>query len=64
MNQKIFRAPIELKADGEEGEFIAVFSTLNVIDHHIDVTLPGHLMSSRWWWNRGIMVGRCRPVRA
>jgi hypothetical protein len=41
MNQKIFRAPIELKADGEEGEFIAVFSTLNVIDHHIDVTLPG-----------------------
>lgn len=41
MEQKIFRAPIELKADGEEGEFTAVFATLNVIDFHQDVTEPG-----------------------
>lgn len=41
MEQKIFRAPIELKADGEEGEFRAEFATLNVIDHHSDVTVPG-----------------------
>jgi hypothetical protein len=41
MEQKIFRAPLELKADGEAGEFTAVFATFNVIDHHGDVTEPG-----------------------
>jgi len=41
MNQKIFRAPLKLKADGQEGEFTAVFATFNVIDHHGDVTEPG-----------------------
>lgn len=41
MEQKIFRAPIELKQDGEEGTFKAVFATLNVIDWHEDVTEPG-----------------------
>lgn len=41
MEQKIFRAPIELKANGEEGEFRAVFATLNVVDWHTDVTEPG-----------------------
>lgn len=32
---------LELKADGDEGAFRATFATLNVIDHHGDVTLPG-----------------------
>lgn len=43
MKQKIFRAPIELKAEGEggPGEFTAVFATLNVKDLHGDVTTPG-----------------------
>lgn len=41
MERKIFRAPLALKADGNEGEFTAVFSTLNVIDYHGDVTVPG-----------------------
>lgn len=41
METKTFRAPIELKADGEEGSFSAVFATLNVIDHDGDVTVPG-----------------------
>lgn len=41
--KKIFKAPLRLKAEGEgaEGEFEAVFSTLNVEDLHGDVTLPG-----------------------
>jgi HK97 family phage prohead protease len=41
MAQKAFFAPLELKADGEEGSFSAVFATLNVIDHDGDVTVPG-----------------------
>lgn len=41
MEKKVFRAPIELKADGQDGEFTAVFATFNVIDHHGDVTVPG-----------------------
>jgi len=43
MEKKTFTAPIQLKAegDGEPGEFIAVFATLNVIDHDGDVTVPG-----------------------
>ncbi|MFA5517221.1 MAG: HK97 family phage prohead protease [Desulfuromonadales bacterium] len=33
---------LELNADGDaEGSFSATFSTLNVVDHHGDVTLPG-----------------------
>jgi len=39
--RKAYRAPIELKADGEEGSFTAVFSTLNVMDRDGDVTRPG-----------------------
>lgn len=41
--KKVFRASIEFKdGDGEEeGAFRSVFSTLNVIDHDDDVTLPG-----------------------
>jgi hypothetical protein len=38
---KEFRGHMELKADGEPGEFSAVFATLNVIDYDGDVTLPG-----------------------
>jgi len=41
MKTKTFKAPIELKENGEEGEFRAVFSTFNVIDHDGDVTVPG-----------------------
>lgn len=43
MKQKTFKAPLKLKAEGEgeEGEFAAVFSTLNVKDLHGDVTVPG-----------------------
>jgi hypothetical protein len=32
---------MQLKAEGEPGEFSAVFATLNVVDHDGDVTLPG-----------------------
>jgi len=39
--KKVFRAPIELKDDGEEGTFRSVFSTLNVIDHDNDVVVEG-----------------------
>lgn len=38
---KEFRGHMRLKADGEPGEFSAVFATLNVIDRDGDVTLPG-----------------------
>ena len=41
MPKKTFTAPLELKADGQPGEFKAVFSTLNVIDLDKDVTVPG-----------------------
>jgi hypothetical protein len=41
MARKTYRAPIELKADGEEGTFRSVFAQFNVIDHDGDVTLPG-----------------------
>ncbi len=41
MRQKIFRAPIQLKQDGKEGEFTAEFATLEVIDHDGDITKPG-----------------------
>lgn len=41
MERKTYTGGMTLKADGEEGEFSAVFSTLNVIDHQDDVTVPG-----------------------
>ncbi len=57
MNQKIFRAPLELKADGEEGAFRAEFATLNVIDHHGDVTEEGAFQDGQAViiepWNHG-----------
>lgn len=41
MKRKTFTAPLELKADGKQGEFKAVFATFNVKDHDGDVTVPG-----------------------
>lgn len=41
MKKKTFTAPIELKAESDQGEFTAVFSTFNVLDHDGDVTVPG-----------------------
>lgn len=39
--RKTFRAPIELKDDGEEGTFRSVFSTLGVVDHDGDIVTEG-----------------------
>lgn len=41
MEKKIFRAPIEIKADSEHGEFKAIFATFGVKDHDGDITEPG-----------------------
>lgn len=41
MAQKTFKAPIELKQDGEEGAFTSVFAQFGVVDHDGDVTRPG-----------------------
>ena len=41
MKTKTFRAAMEIKADGQPGEFRAVFSTFDVIDLDRDVTRPG-----------------------
>ena len=39
--RKTFRAPIVLKADGDEGTFKSVFARFDVVDHDGDVTIPG-----------------------
>jgi hypothetical protein len=41
METKTYSAALKFKGDEQPGEFEAVFATLNVIDHHKDVTLPG-----------------------
>lgn len=41
METKIFTAPLKLKADGEPGEFKAVFATFGVTDLDGDWTIPG-----------------------
>ncbi len=41
MKRKAITGPITFKGDGEEGQFRAVFATLNVVDHDGDVTIPG-----------------------
>lgn len=41
MDEKRYRARLELKADDQTGSFRAVFATLNVIDLDGDVTTPG-----------------------
>ena len=47
METKTYRGKVSVKADGEQGEFSAVFATLNVIDYDDDVTLPGAFGSQR-----------------
>lgn len=65
MLKKTYRSAIELKEDGQPGEFRAVFSTFNVIDHDHDVTLPGAFEDGRavrisYWGHRweDLPVGR------
>jgi len=65
MLKKTYRSAIELKEDGAPGEFRAVFSTFNVIDHDHDVTLPGAFEDGRevrisYWGHRwmDLPVGR------
>jgi len=65
MKTKTFRAAMEIKADGQPGEFRAVFSTLNVIDKDGDVTLPrafkdGAPVRISYWGHRwqDLPVGR------
>lgn len=41
MNRKAYQGTIELKADGNEGQFVATIATLNVVDRDGDVTLAG-----------------------
>ena len=41
MRRKTYQGAIELKADGQPGEFRAEFATLNVVDRDGDVTPPG-----------------------
>jgi len=41
MKRKAVSGRVEFKADGDAGQFRAVFSTLNVKDQDNDVTLPG-----------------------
>lgn len=57
MERKIFRAPLVLKAEGEEGAFTAVFATMNVIDWHQDVTETGAFQDGQGVviepWNHG-----------
>ena len=65
MKTKIFRSPMQIKADGAPGEFRAVFSTFNVVDKDGDVTLPGAFKSGAavrisYWGHRwqDLPVGR------
>lgn len=66
MKQKVFHAPIQLKAGSDEtGEFTAVFATLEVIDHDNDVTRPGAFQDGQmtliesWNHNHGTLpVGK------
>lgn len=58
MKQKTFTAPMQFnKQEGEEGRFVAVFATLNVKDHHGDVTTPGAFQDGQQViiepWNHG-----------
>jgi HK97 family phage prohead protease len=41
MDRKTITGPVTFKADGDEGQFRAVFATLGVVDHDGDVTVPG-----------------------
>jgi len=65
MLKKTYRSAIELKEDGEPGEFRAIFSTFNAIDHDGDVTVPGAFQEGQavriaYWGHRwqDLPVGR------
>lgn len=65
MEKKVYKSPIELKGDGDKGEFTAVFSRLGVIDKDGDVTLPGAFVDGQkvkiaYWGHRwqDLPVGR------
>lgn len=64
MEKKTFRAPIELKGDGANGEFRSVFATFNVADHDGDVTVPGAFQEGQrvvvegWNHDYGLPVGK------
>jgi len=65
MKIKGFRGGIEFKGDGDSGEFQAIFSRFNVIDHDGDVTLPGAFTEAQkvrvsYWGHRwgDLPVGR------
>lgn len=65
MLKKTYQSAIELKEDGEPGEFRAVFSTFNVVDHDGDVTRPGAFTEGQkvrisYWGHRwmDLPVGR------
>jgi len=65
MEKKIYQSPIQLKEEGEPGEFAAVFSTFNVVDHQGDVTTPGAFTDGQkvriaYWGHRwqDLPVGR------
>ena len=62
---KTVSGPVTFKADGEPGEFKAIFSTFNVIDLDTDVTLPGAFKDGQkvrvsYWGHRwdDLPVGR------
>ena len=65
MLKKTYRSAIEVKEDGQPGEFRAVFSTFNVIDHDGDVTRQGAFKDGQavrisYWGHRwmDLPVGR------
>ncbi len=59
MERKIYQGILALKAEGEgdEGSFRAEFATLNVVDWHTDVTVPGAFKNGQEViiepWNHG-----------
>lgn len=65
MDAKNVRMNVELKADGQAGQFVATFSTLQTIDKDGDVTMPGAFLDgqpvriSAWGHNWGALpVGK------
>lgn len=63
--KKTFRGDLVLKADSDQGEFVAEFATLDVIDHDKDVTEAGAFEDGQECvieaWNHGygdLPVGR------
>ena len=64
-NKKVFGGRVQFKADGQPGEFRAVFATFNVVDKDGDITLPGAFKEGQSVriasWNHGwgnLPVGR------